>query len=59
MSKKLKFKFIYEHDESGNALYDYCSGCERPVMQIDLGEGSFGCEYCKYSNSIEIREVKQ
>ena len=56
---KIKYKYIYEDDETGNALYDYCTGCERPVKQEDLGEGSYGCEFCKSSNSIEIREVEE
>jgi DNA-directed RNA polymerase subunit RPC12/RpoP len=53
----MKYKFIYEDDETGNALYDYCTNCKKPVLQEDLGDGVYGCEYCKSPNHIEIREV--
>lgn len=35
--------------------YDYCSGCEKKIDQIDVGEGSFGCPHCKRDDCIEIR----
>tara|TARA_Y100000310_G_scaffold341019_1_gene438797 strand:+ start:6138 stop:6317 length:180 start_codon:yes stop_codon:yes gene_type:complete len=59
MEEKMKYKFIYECDETGKALYDYCTSCRKPVEQLDLGDGSFGCEHCKNPNHIEIREVKR
>ena len=55
----MKYKYIYEDDETGNALYDFCTECNKVVLQEDLGDGSYGCEYCKSGNSIEIREVEK
>lgn len=49
-------EYIYELN--GQLQYDYCGGCERPVKQIDLGDGVFGCEYCKSPNSIEVIDVE-
>jgi len=56
---KLKFKYVYEDGETGNATYDFCTSCQKPVLQEDIGEGSYGCEYCKSANHIEIREVNK
>lgn len=58
-AKSIEYKYLYEDDETGNALYDFCTACNKPVKQKDLGNGSYGCEYCKSANSIEIREVKK
>ena len=50
-------KYIYEHDETGVRHYDYCTSCERPVLQEEVRPGAFGCEFCKSENHITIHEV--
>ena len=55
----MKYKYLYPCDETGNALYDFCTRCNKPVIQEDLGDGSFGCEFCKSPNGIEIKEVQE
>ena len=54
----MKYKYLYEDDETGEAFFDFCSSCNKVVKQEDLGDGSYGCEYCKSGNHIEIRKVK-
>ena len=57
--KQLLFdNLVYQHDEFG-LVYDYCNDCSQPVIQIDLGQGSFGCEYCgseNISNCIKVEK---
>jgi len=55
--KKIKYKYIYEDDDTGNAIYDFCTSCNRPVKQKDVGNGCYGCEFCKSTNHIEIRDI--
>lgn len=55
--KYIKYKYLYEDDETGEALFDFCTDCNKPIVQEDLGDGIYGCEFCKSSNSIEIRKV--
>jgi hypothetical protein len=54
----IKEKYIYEDDE-GNKTYDFCESCNRPVEQEDLGDGIFGCEFCKSANQISINQINQ
>jgi hypothetical protein len=55
---EIEEKYIYEDDE-GNKTYDFCESCERPVEQEDLGDGVYGCEFCKNANQISINTIRQ
>ena len=50
-------KYVYEDDE-GVKQYDFCESCNKPVLQEDLGDGIYGCEYCKSANQITINEIE-
>jgi len=51
-------KYIYENDE-GIKTYDFCESCDRPVLQEDVEEGIYGCEFCKSPNQITINELDE
>jgi len=51
-------KYIYEDDE-GKQTYDFCESCNRPVLQEDLGDGIYGCEFCKSANQISINQINK
>jgi len=34
--------------------FDYCDNCKKEIIQIDLGDGSFGCPICKRMDCISI-----
>ena len=51
-------KYVYTN-EDGEKVYDYCESCNRPVKQEDLGDGSFGCEFCKSGNQISIMKYEE
>jgi hypothetical protein len=53
---KIDKQYIYEDDE-GFETYDFCQSCKRPVSQIDLGDGIYGCEFCKSANQITIHKL--
>lgn len=56
--KEILFKqFIYTDDERGLQI-DYCGSCNKYVLQIELVEGCFGCEYCG-SQNINLIEVEE
>ena len=53
--KKIKYKYIYEDEETGNGVVDYCGNCNKYVEQVDLGDGTFGCEFCKTDSNINCK----
>lgn len=34
---------------------EFCLRCETQIEQIDLGDGSFGCPYCKCDDQIHLQ----
>lgn len=57
MTKMKKNHYI--NDNNGKEYYDYCENCQRKVEQVDLGDGSYGCEFCRSDGNITIHEVKK
>ena len=55
---KIDKKYIYIDDDTGKELFDFCEICQRPIVQEDVGDGVYGCEYCKNPNQITIHKVK-
>ena len=53
--RELKFD---EFEIEGFIDYDFCSGCKKPIEQVDLGNGIIGCPLCKCDDSIEIKMRK-
>jgi hypothetical protein len=57
IDEKIDEKYIYECN--GQYQYDWCCSCQKPVHQIDIGGGVFGCEHCKNVNQIEVINVEK
>jgi len=47
---------VYENCD-GEYTYDYCEYCKKPILQEEVEEGAFGCEYCKSQNHITINNI--
>lgn len=52
------FKHFEEDKKKEVLVFDYCSNCEKDIIQKDLGEGAFGCPKCKRTDCIELEKCK-
>lgn len=54
--RRLLNQFIYKDNDVRRCI-DFCNNCDSIIKQIDLGDDSYGCEYC-HSKNISIIEVE-